>query len=84
LANADALNVKIWLGAIKQDACMLTSLCQILMFEFLCFYLFNILCIVEHPKLSTLQIKQFDSNNSTDCQPASLIEIRSLRNIQWD
>jgi hypothetical protein len=42
--------VKIWLGAVKKDLCMLTAPCQILTFNFLCFYVYNILCIVEHPK----------------------------------
>jgi hypothetical protein len=42
--------MKIWLGAVKPDLCMLEAPCQILMFKFLCFYVYNILCIVEHPK----------------------------------
>jgi hypothetical protein len=41
--------VKFWLGAVKQDLCMLTAPCQILTFKFLCFYVYHILCIVEHP-----------------------------------
>jgi hypothetical protein len=33
---------------------------------------------------STLELKQFNSNNVTGCQPVSLTKIRSLKNIQID